>query len=447
MKRNFLLSYLFLQILLVLFAINTSKLITEEQETPESFNEKIEKFNQWLTKHSKKTKLKLKITNENTFETSVVASENIEKDEVVFSLDNEFVISSELIFNGKYADFVNKLLEKYDYDEITYLIIIILDEYYNPQSKWREYLDILPKLPKSPVLLYLNNSKKIDAEINGTTILRKIVDYKFLIEKRASRLIKGLFSQQPELFDPEIFNQGNVEWAIHLIDSRIQQIDYKSAFVPLLDNINFNASSKTEIVKTNDEVNKIINISFSTSEEKENEITFNPKQNSDNLLMYNGIFLENNEKHDCFSFTLSFNERVDDRLLKDRNDYFKKYFLFDSDYVDIIEDCLFISKPFDNRILFFYYVLMLDANDLQKENPKREGLHEDKLILTFAKDNLLSMTEFKVPTDQLIAKLETEKDNQIRTILQYQIGQRRMLDLIIRRFDEQIGYLIKEESL
>ncbi len=56
---------------------------------------------------------------------------------------------------------------------------------------------------------------------------------------------------------------------------------------------------------------------------------------SDDYLLYKGIVLENNF-HDCFSFTLSFNDKAEDGLKEYRKLVFARYFLLDSNENDEI---------------------------------------------------------------------------------------------------------------
>lgn len=55
--------------------------------------------------------------------------------------------------------------------------------------------------------------------------------------------------------------------------------------------------------------------------------------NSDDYLIQKGIVLENNF-HDCYSLSASFNDKAEDGLKEYRKAVFSRYFLFDSNTSD-----------------------------------------------------------------------------------------------------------------
>lgn len=72
-----------------------------------------------------------------------------------------------------------------------------------------------------------------------------------------------------------------------------------------------------------------------TSFYKDEEVYENIGWNNENLLTYQGKLVENNF-HDCYSLTLVFSERKEDKLANKRKDFFKKYFMFDSQNIDLM---------------------------------------------------------------------------------------------------------------
>lgn len=213
--------------LILLLSTNSQKIIYEKL-SHEQQQANIDKFNKWYQEQTNTLESKpLELRLLESGETGVFTNKNFNSEDILLTFSSKLVISAEQIYTGKYSELIKDLEQKFGYDELTYLIIVIIDEYFNAESFWRPYLDILPRIPSSPIYNYWENSKWLEPELIGTTVLRKIVDYKIAIEKRARNLVKGLFSQNSELFDPEIFNEDNVEWALYLIDSRIQTINYR----------------------------------------------------------------------------------------------------------------------------------------------------------------------------------------------------------------------------
>lgn len=213
--------------LIALFVTISTKTIYEKLSN-EQIQENLNRFNKWFqekTNTLNDPSLELRLTSDG--QVGVFSNKNLTKEDIILAYSTELVISAESIYTGKYNDFIKDLEKKYGYDELTYFVILLVEEFFNSNSHWRPYLDILPRLPVSPIHDYWTNSKWLEPELMGTTVLRKLVDYKISIEKKASSLVRGLFSKNTDLFDPEIYNEDNVEWALNMIDTRLQTINYR----------------------------------------------------------------------------------------------------------------------------------------------------------------------------------------------------------------------------
>lgn len=193
-------------------------------KTRQELEENVKKFNDWYNNSLGTSKSKnpffLKVVENN--EIGVFTNKDLTADEELYTFEKSLCISAESIYTLPYEKLIRELETKYGYDELTYLVIILIHEYYNPQSKYREYLDILPTNPPSPIFNYWENSKWIDPELMHSSVLRKLVDFKIQIERRSRGLVNGLFSQHSNLFNSEHFNEDNVEWALFIIDTRVK---------------------------------------------------------------------------------------------------------------------------------------------------------------------------------------------------------------------------------
>lgn len=191
-----------------------------------------------------------------------------------------------------------------------------------------------------------------------------------------------------------------------------------------------------------------IEVTINKAITKGSEIKINPNLTGDNLLIYHGITLENNEEQDCLSLSLTFSERKEDPLVSKRTQFFGKYFLYDRNHFDIIEECINIEKPYDRRVLFYYYVLMMDENDLEKEDPKRKNLHEDKLIINYIRDNLKALEHLNEHSIQEEEEKITKEENPlIKHFIRYKIQQRKLLNKLIDVYESQYNMLVKDEAL
>ena len=99
-------------------------------------------------------------------------------------------------------------------------------------------------------------------------------------------------------------------------------------------------------------------------------------------------------------------------------------------------------------MLFFYYVTIMDQEDLNKDDPKRLGLESDKIILETVKE------AFKASLALEHSSLEDDENNYNKTedklkklVLKYNIEQKKYFNKIIDVYQEEIFKLIKEDSL
>jgi hypothetical protein len=202
------------------------KIIYNEIVSQEQLKKNVEVFNQWFYTRTNSESKNIELRVLDNGELAVFALNDVSTEQTVFNITNDVVIQSDVIYTGKYAELMKELEQKYGYDEMTYLVIILIEEYFNEKSHWRPYLDVLPKIPTTPVYNYWNNSEWLEPELIGTTVLRKMVDYKIALDRRSRNMV-GLFEKNAELFDQNIFNEQNVEWALIMIDSKIQYLNYR----------------------------------------------------------------------------------------------------------------------------------------------------------------------------------------------------------------------------
>lgn len=134
-----------------------------------------------------------------------------------------------------------------------------------------------------------------------------------------------------EVFDNNLYNIENLEWAMLIIDTRSTLIGYENLLVPMLDFVNIRESPRnpSRTMKLKFEENQHAEVKSQSDVAKGAEVFENLPLSSDNLLLTKGIINENNF-HDCYSFIGNFDERSqDDGLNRIRNAVFSRYFLFD----------------------------------------------------------------------------------------------------------------------
>lgn len=428
----------------LVYSLN-KKIIWDQTQTRESLIHKVNLFNDWANFIITNNSLKIDFIDNLSNKLGVYSKTDYLLNNTKIFIDDIHILSIDKIYNtgNKYSPFIKEIEEKYGYDEISYFTILLISEYFDSKSQFRLFLDLLPFQPFTPVYNYWEISEKIEPEIMGTSLIRKLVDYKIFTENRARNIFYGLFSLNNSLFDEEIFNIENVEWAIYIYDILLENLEDRIFLSPFLFHFQISSNGGNLLLKF--EENKL-EINFDNNQ-NQNILSKRKKISGDNLLIYYGVSIEDNEENDCLSLGLTFSERIDDKFVQERIRFFEKFYLFDRNHFDLIEECVNINN-FSRRILFYFYTSLMDLNELNKTNPKRINLEEDKIIINYGY-NYLKELEKRNSKDlqKEIEEIIIESDTLIKTIKKYKLQQRKLLIKYIEKFRIQYNFLIRDEEL
>jgi hypothetical protein len=271
-----------------------------------------------------------------------------------------------------------------------------------------------------------------------------------MLETRARNFHHALVVNNTDVFDAEFYSEKNIEWACLILDSRLIAVNFESFLIPMLDFVNYaeNSQSPERLFRPR------FNEAYTTTEVKANslvregdEIFENLGYNNDNYLLYHGIVLRDNS-YDCYSMSLSFTERQDDNLRETRKTFFGRYFLYDKNNLDLMDECISLKNPFSRRLLFFYYTLLMDEIDMEKTDPKRFGLENDRIILENVKNAMMNLHDLyssKYESDQVRADREPEQYK--KNVIQYMIEQKKLLTKLIQIYQIQSNKLNKDDVL
>jgi hypothetical protein len=90
----------------------------------------------------------------------------------------------------------------------------------------------------------------------------------------------------------------------------------------------------------------------------------------------------------------------------------------------------------------------MEDSELDKQDPKRTNLEEDKLILEYAKERLRAIYDlFPTKLEEDEEKLNTETDYRIRLAITYKIEQKKYLLRLVETYNDELLKLIKEDIL
>lgn len=118
------------------------------------------------------------------------------------------------------------------------LALFLIFEFYNDDSPWRAYLDMLPM--EFDTALYFTESELL--EIAGTTISEEILSLQEKTRHVYQAVVPVLIASYPHLFRERLFTLENFIWAQSVIDSRGIRLNLNGeaflCLLPLVDAIN-----------------------------------------------------------------------------------------------------------------------------------------------------------------------------------------------------------------
>ena len=98
--------------------------------------------------------------------------------------------------------------------------------------------------------------------------------------------------------------------------------------------------------------------------------------------------------------------------------------------------------------MFYFYTLLLDEIDLEKPDPKRAGLEEDRIVVDYVKTFLINKLEsYPTSVEHDTKREHREPEIAKKNILKFQIEQKTFLAKLIEAYFQQLQKLNKEDSL
>ena len=176
LKKTMLIAF---SILILCSSINSSNIISEEVLSRERMYNRVKVFNEWYAKLNPNAKVEAKLSQEG--KVHLAAKSDLKAEDSYLTLNRNVIIHPQLIYDTKIGTYVKSLEEKYGYDDTLNMVFYLLNEIGNPESKWKAYLDILPRKPESFAFDYWNRKAPIEEELLNTPVLSKILSiFKFL---------------------------------------------------------------------------------------------------------------------------------------------------------------------------------------------------------------------------------------------------------------------------
>lgn len=149
--------------------INSTKVISEEILSKDRLQSRVKVFNEWYAKLNPSSKVEAKLSSDNKIH--LISKTDLKSEDAYLVLNRNLTIHPQLIYDTKIGTFVRSLEEKYGFDDYLNMAFYLLHEMGNPESKWKSYLDVLPRQPESIAFNYWKRKAPIEEELLNTPIL------------------------------------------------------------------------------------------------------------------------------------------------------------------------------------------------------------------------------------------------------------------------------------
>lgn len=162
-------------IMLLLIVLFTSQIIclkiSEQSTTYEGLVERLEKFNKFYHElNPSSVNLELKHV---YGKVRLVSVKGLEEKENYLTIKPEQMISQDYIYTTKYGKTLNEIEEIFGYDDLLNFAFSILHDYFEPEAKWKPYIDTLPFEPRNTVYDFWNTKKWAEPILKGTSVISK----------------------------------------------------------------------------------------------------------------------------------------------------------------------------------------------------------------------------------------------------------------------------------
>jgi hypothetical protein len=163
--------------LLQISIAHTNKIIWNEVISPERLQSRIGVFNDWYSKfNSNNPKVEAKMTEDPEYlRIGTYAKEDIKAEDIYMKIERKHMFSHEGIYDTKLGSLIRQIEAEFGFDDYFNLVFYLLHEMNNPDSKWKPYLDLLPRQPTSIAFKYWERKTWIEEELVNTPILSKIL--------------------------------------------------------------------------------------------------------------------------------------------------------------------------------------------------------------------------------------------------------------------------------
>jgi hypothetical protein len=157
--------------LTILIAQSTCFNISDQSTTYEGLVERLDKFNKFYHELNP-TSINLELKHFYG-KVRLVSTKELEEKENYLSIKPNQMITQDYIYTTKYGKTFMEIEEVYGFDDLLNFAFSILHEYFEPDAKWKPYIDTLPFQPRNTVYDFWNTKKWAEPILKGTSVISK----------------------------------------------------------------------------------------------------------------------------------------------------------------------------------------------------------------------------------------------------------------------------------
>lgn len=160
-------------ITLTSFSLTSAYKISEEEISKEELIKRVDNFNKLYHEMNPFSKdLELKVEDDNRIRLHTL--KDLTDNESYIKFNRENLISSTNIYKTKFEEAISEIEENYGFDDMMNFALFILHEKFNPESKWKAYVDLFPAKPENLVFDFWNTKNWAENILKGTTVISKL---------------------------------------------------------------------------------------------------------------------------------------------------------------------------------------------------------------------------------------------------------------------------------
>lgn len=153
-----------------LLSIVSSSRIYDEKVSIDELKIRLKAFNDFYHELNPNSKnLELRVDSDGDIR--LHALKDLKAEEVFITFEKNHFITTSHIYSTKYGEVMEEIEEMYGYDDMTNLALSLIHEKFNPESKWKNYIDIFPIEPQNLVYNFWESKSWSEPILKGTTAI------------------------------------------------------------------------------------------------------------------------------------------------------------------------------------------------------------------------------------------------------------------------------------